>query len=172
MPRKKKSLKAKTDKTDEEIKADFDGSILWSPESNNGGVSQYQFLKQVVNEKFPVLLMGMAKKPSVDPIVFMALKHDKSSFNYALGEETDEYDLIKYWKKAIRSEDYDVAEYHLKDDCYICETNDKLTAMLKQAIENEEYLLAAEIRDMININNEKIAAEAEAKVKGKSNKKE
>lgn len=155
MAKKKKATKAKSKphKIVEEIKSDFDGSIFWSPQSNSGGITQNQFLKKVVNEKYPILLMGISLKPSSDPIMFMALRNEKSTFNYMLGEETNEYDLVKYWIKAIKNDYYEVSEYHLEKDVYVCSTNDKLTTMLHEAIDNEEYLLAAEIRDMIRINN-------------------
>ena len=91
MAKKKKATKAKSKphKKVEELKSDFDGSIFWSPKSNNGGITQNQFLKIVLEEeKYPILLMGIKLKKSVDPIMFMALRNDKSSFNYMLSEET------------------------------------------------------------------------------------
>ena len=170
MAKKKKAIKAKskTHKAIGEIKSDYDGSIFWSPVSNNGGITQNQFLKRVVNEKYPFLLMGISLKPSKDPIMFMALRNEKSTFNYMLGEETEEYDLVKYWIKAIKNDNYEVAEYRLEKDAFVCSTNDKLTAMLHEAIENEEYLLAAEIRDMININKKEAAlSKPKSKLKNK-----
>ena len=172
MAKKKKATKAKskTHKKVEELKSDFDGSIFWSPKSNNGGITQNQFLKIVLEEKYPILLMGIKLKKSVDPIMFMALRNDKSSFNYMLSEETQEYDLVKYWIKALKNDDYEVAEYHLEEDAYVCSINDKLTTMLYEAINNEEYLLAAEIRDMININ--KIEAEKKETITKPKDKRE